>query len=194
MFLADRIISVTPDHHAYDQIIQAKKVGDFEAMLAAIDSTQHVADYVSSSGKLQVKGGDVYYEGERLNNDAAKYLLELMNAGHEVGWFVNVMQRLMRNPSRTSIDAGFEFIFRRNWEQPMPILPDGRILGYKRVKDDYLDIHSGTVPYIPLHLKYPELADQPAAEAPRPSHSYQGMAVRSRSSQCMFNGLPCWKL
>ena len=61
----------------------------------------------------------------------------------------------------------------------MPILPDGRMLGYKRVREDYLDFFSGTVPYIPLHVKYPELVDNPMELMRRRGHR-----IRMKRWQC----------
>jgi hypothetical protein len=47
----------------------------------------------------------------------------------------------MSNPSKRAVDELYGFLEKNN----LPITPDGHFLAYKKVRDDYTDVHSGTM-------------------------------------------------
>jgi hypothetical protein len=51
------------------------------------------------------------------------------------------MENLMKNPSKRSVDQVYGFLEKNN----LPITEDGCFLAFKKVRRDYLDIHSGTI-------------------------------------------------
>jgi len=51
------------------------------------------------------------------------------------------MHNLLKNPSKRSVDELYGFLEKNN----LPITPDGYFLAYKKVRRDFLDIHSGTM-------------------------------------------------
>jgi hypothetical protein len=51
------------------------------------------------------------------------------------------MENLMTNPSKRAVDELYGFLEKNS----LPITPDGHFLAYKKVRNDYLDIHSGTM-------------------------------------------------
>jgi hypothetical protein len=51
------------------------------------------------------------------------------------------MENLMSNPSRRAVNELYGFLEKGE----LPITPDGCFLAYKRVRDDFLDVHSGSV-------------------------------------------------
>jgi hypothetical protein len=54
---------------------------------------------------------------------------------------VKFLERLMQNPSKRAVDELFGFMEACT----LPITPDGYFLAYKRVNNDYYDVHSRTV-------------------------------------------------
>jgi hypothetical protein len=48
---------------------------------------------------------------------------------------------MMQNPSHRSVNELYGFLENNN----LPITSDGHFLAYKRVRDDYRDVHSGTM-------------------------------------------------
>jgi hypothetical protein len=51
------------------------------------------------------------------------------------------MENLMENPSYRAVNETYEFLEKNN----LPITPDGCFLAYKRVNDNFMDVHSGSV-------------------------------------------------
>jgi hypothetical protein len=62
-----------------------------------------------------------------------------MADGLPVEPLVNFLKNLLANPSKRSIEELYKFLEHKN----MPITDDGCFLGYKGVRDDYMDVHSG---------------------------------------------------
>jgi hypothetical protein len=50
------------------------------------------------------------------------------------------MENLMNNPSKRAVDELYRFLEKNN----LPITPDGHFLAYKKVRENYMDCHSGT--------------------------------------------------
>ena len=132
--------TVGPDHAYYAQIKTAIKDSDWETVERLAIPTKVVVDY--GAGHVEIKDGAVYWQGEVVSSRLAEHMLRLHSDGFPVDPLLNFMTRLMKNPSKHSIDQCYDFITRNK----MPITPDGFILAFKKVrKDTYMDIHSGTL-------------------------------------------------
>jgi hypothetical protein len=51
------------------------------------------------------------------------------------------MENLMSNPSKRAVDELYGFLEKNS----LPITPEGHFLAYKKIRDDYKDIYSGTM-------------------------------------------------
>ena len=97
-------------------------------------------------GDIIVKDTGVYFEGEKVHNRAAKKLMELLKSGmKESTPFINWIRRIFNNPSFKSSEELYDFMEHKG----MAITREGRVLGYKGVKNDYYDQYSGTVLNMP---------------------------------------------
>ena len=67
-------------------------------------------------------------------------MLDMFREGFSVTPLVLFLENLMQNPSNRSVTELYRFLERSN----MPITPDGHFLAFKKVRDDYKDVHSGT--------------------------------------------------
>jgi len=160
------LYSCDRSHTNYEQIMVAIRAGDADALPDMFNLRRKVADFLSSSGRLKVSKGYVFYRDPEgtdnwwpLKFDFVDHLLELLELQLPVGAFTNWIERVMRNPNPQVIEELFAFMTGgSDVRKYLPILPDGRFIAYKRVRADYLDFHSATVPYIPLQVKY---ADDP---------------------------------
>jgi hypothetical protein len=54
---------------------------------------------------------------------------------------VKFTENLLENPSRRAVTELYLFLEKGN----LPITSDGHFLAYKKVRDDYLDVYSGTI-------------------------------------------------
>ena len=97
-------------------------------------------------GKITInrKLGLVYYNGEELPISLQNRMLDLMRNGHgSEGFkaFVKFCGRLMANPSRNSVQQAYKFVD----DNSLPITPEGFVLCYKAVRNDYTDKCTGKV-------------------------------------------------
>jgi hypothetical protein len=65
----------------------------------------------------------------------------MLEEGFSIEPMVLFMHNLLKNPSKRSVDELYGFLEKNN----LPITPDGYFLAYKKVRNDFLDIHSGTM-------------------------------------------------
>ena len=125
-------------HPNFDRILDAIRNGEWDGIEELVDVSRSVANY--ANGLVTVKDGDVYYDGRPFHNALADRLLEMLKQGFPVEPLVNFLGNLKKNPSKRAVDELYGFLEKNS----LPITPDGHFLAYKKVRDDYKDIHSGT--------------------------------------------------
>lgn len=76
-----------------------------------------------------------------LNDAIVDRILKMQTQGVDVNPLVNFLGKLYRNPSQTAIAELYQFIAACE----LPITEDGDFIAYKMVKNDYMDIYSGTM-------------------------------------------------
>jgi hypothetical protein len=76
-----------------------------------------------------------------MNNGLATRMIGMLQDEFPIEPMVNFMENLMTNPSKRAVTELYGFLEKNN----LPITPDGHFLAYKKVRNDYLDIHSGTM-------------------------------------------------
>jgi hypothetical protein len=95
----------------------------------------------STSGlRIEVRDGTVYYMGQEVHNALTNKLLGLMDEGFDAGPWVKFLDNLMSNPSYRSRQCLYEFLEHFN----APITEDGKFIAFKRVGQDFKDLHSRT--------------------------------------------------
>lgn len=126
-------------HPNYLRIMEAIRNGDWDAVPDLVDISRAVANY--ANGLVEVRDGDVYYDGRPFHNALADRLLEMLKQNLPVEALVNFLGNLKENPSKRAVDELYGFLEKNM----LPLTPDGHFLAYKRVRADFLDIHSGTM-------------------------------------------------
>jgi len=113
--------TVAKSHITYPKIVEAIKAGDWEK----------VRDLVEPK-KVVVKP---------MHNSLTTRMITMLQEDFPIEPLVLFMENLMENPSKRAVDELYGFLERNS----LPITPDGHFLAYKRVRNDYLDLHSGTM-------------------------------------------------
>ena len=125
----------------------------FEHVKEHLKGTEHDVDYLESlmdkpaaiakvtSGRVEVRGNNVYFLNEQINNSLTNKLLNLLAEGFDVQPWLTFMDNLMDNPSFNSRTCLYNFL--DNFKTP--ITPDGCFIAFKRVRDNYFDVHSNTM-------------------------------------------------
>lgn len=146
-----KMFNITSAHPSFDIIRekvkllqQAKREGNSSLMTALhleITDLAEPARVITQAGKgrVSVDGGVVMFDGEPINNAVTSRILWGLKEGFDMTPYIKFLENLMDNPSKRSVDELYGFLEAHD----MGITDDGHILAYKRVRDDFRDIHSG---------------------------------------------------
>lgn len=118
-----------------ERLLAALKQGNVEFLLTEDDLYKHF----ERAGEFVLKEGKAYYKDEPVHPVLARRIVHFIREGKSLEPFALFVERLRSNPSGEAIETFYEVLDRYQF----PILPDGRFLGYKAVKKDYYDIHTG---------------------------------------------------
>lgn len=139
------------------KLVEAIRNGASEAELINIaDPTTYINTV--GGGIVTVKNGAVFYDGAAVPECITRRLLDLLSNNLPIRHLVNFYSRLDKNPSKRAVNELYTFLEHKN----IPITPDGTLLMYKAVRNDFLDKHSGKFSNKPgnvLSMKRNEVCD-----------------------------------
>ena len=138
LVLNNKSYQVLPDHINYKMILEILPTATPEELLSVVDIEKAVATF--SDGLVEIKNGQVTYEGEVVHGSISKRILEFMSKGLPFQPLVNFLNNLMENPSMQSQKELYDFLEHEH----LPITEDGHFLAYKAVRGDYMDKYRGT--------------------------------------------------
>lgn len=128
------------DHPAFDSVVVALKANDNEAVERLMDLPSAIVNFMQ--GEVQITERALYYKGRPLDTSLTRRILQFMDEGDKsvAQPLINFLEKVMLNPSRRAVQGLYEWCEKSK----LPITPEGDILAWKIVRDDYLDVHSGT--------------------------------------------------
>lgn len=135
--------TVTSTHIGYEKIKEAIKANDWDTVRSVIDPAKEILSY--GQGLVAVQGSKVFYKERELRGVMTARLIEMYQDGFPVEPLILFMENLMANPSKRAVEELYGFLEKGN----LPLTPDGHFLAYKKVRKDFLDIHSGTMSNAP---------------------------------------------
>jgi hypothetical protein len=139
-------LTVYPSNPNYTKIVAALKAkNDAEVRKLATPPVKAVEKVIQKAikrgvGSVQLRAGIVYYNDEPIHNSLADRIVMIANEGFDIEPMTKFLANLQENPSFRAVNELYGFLEKGN----LPITEDGHFLAYKRVKDNYKDIHSGT--------------------------------------------------
>lgn len=154
---------------------------DLEFVFVALQPTLSLDKF--SQGKLQIdpKERKVFYVADEdtvphlVDNSLTTRVIDMVRSGDSgVQTLLNFLEKLMENPSRRAVNELYGFLQANDIE----IGEDGDFYAWKKVRDDYLDIHSGTIDNSPG--AHPRVARNMVDEDSNRTCSY-GLHVCSKS-------------
>lgn len=134
-------------------------------------------------GKLTIdaKNREIFYVADedtipyKVNNKLTTRVIAMVRDGETgVTTLLNFMEKLMENPSRRAVEELYGFLEAND----IKIVESGDFIAWKKVRSDYLDIHSGTIDNSPG--KSPRVARNMVDEDSNRTCSY-GLHVCSKS-------------
>lgn len=131
--------TISKTHITYQKVIDAIKANDWDTVKDVIEPKKVILNY--GQGNVSVQGDTLFWKGDKMDNSLSRRLIQMLQEGFPVEPMANFMENLMQNPSKRAVDELYGFLEKNN----LPITPDGHFLAYKKVRQDFLDIHSGTM-------------------------------------------------
>ena len=131
--------TVAKTHVSYTKVVDAIKAGEWDIVKNIIDPVKVVLNY--GAGNISIQGDQLFWKGEPFAGVLATRMISMLEDGFSIEPMVLFMHNLLKNPSKRSVDELYGFLEKNN----LPITPDGHFLAYKKVRKDFLDIHSGTM-------------------------------------------------
>jgi hypothetical protein len=111
-----------------------------EEMLALVSTVHAVDAGIKNVPEVQLRDGRLYYNGDPVHGALADRIVDIIQEGFPVEPWVKFAQNVFKNPSTISIDELYLFLEKSD----LPITEDGHIFAWKNVREDYMDIYSGT--------------------------------------------------
>lgn len=138
---ADFMPKTLPSSHpAFEEAVAALQRGDSVTLYRLLDLQSAIVEY--SQGEISVADRQMYFRGRPIDTGLTRRILQFMESGQQglVPPLMKFLEKVLKNPSRRAVQGLFEWVERSN----LPITPDGDILAWKIVKDDYTDVRTGT--------------------------------------------------
>lgn len=130
--------TISKTHITYEKVKEAIKNGDWDTVQDIIEPKKVVLNY--GKGNVSIQGETLFWKGQEFNSVMATRMIQMLQEGFSIEPFVLFMENLMQNPSYRSVNELYGFLEKNN----LPITPDGHFLAYKKVRNNYMDVHSGT--------------------------------------------------
>jgi hypothetical protein len=152
LFKDGRQFSAPSDFWSFNRIIEKIKNQDFNGIEELFNTKEAVeavqkevsAEVAESLGEeVRIIGGEVFVGDKKVYNSVTQRLVKMLASGFDVKPLSNFLKRLLKNPSRTAIQECYPFMEKAD----VTIDEEGYIIAYKKVRNDYFDIYSGTVNY-----------------------------------------------
>lgn len=136
--------SVPRDWDKIDALISALKDEDAAAvrrLVAGYKSAQAAVNRLAGPNlpRIVVTRRSVTLDGEPVHSALARRMIDIANTGLPLDPWVKFMQNLYLNPAEYARDELYQWLE----ESDLPITDDGHFLAYKKVRDNFRDIHSG---------------------------------------------------
>ncbi len=131
--------TIAKSHLMYNKLLQAIKDQDWTLVENIIEPKKAVLNF--GNGNIEIEGQKIFWKGIEMHNALTKRLVQMIQEDFPVEPLVNFMENLMQNPSKRAVNELYGFLEKNT----LPITPDGCFLAYKKVRQDYRDVHSGTV-------------------------------------------------
>lgn len=131
--------TINSDHANYEAIRAALRDKNFDEVENLINVRKSVETFVR--GKVTVEADRVLYGDLEIRGSVVYRILDMRREGFDADPMINFLENLMQNPSKRAVDELYGFLE----ATALPITEDGCFLAYKKVSDNYMDLHTGTM-------------------------------------------------
>lgn len=136
------------DQPNYLAVVAAVRVQDWDEvrrLMLPSEEMQRVLLNAGVVGDVHIQDGEVFVlagGGEYpLHNTLTDRMLEMLQEGFDITPLQLFLSNLMENPSFRAVNELYGFLEAGH----LPITDDGHFIAYKRVRNDYMDLYTGTM-------------------------------------------------
>lgn len=129
---------ITSDNTNFNRAYEAARTEQWDELANLCSPAKLLIDF--GNGRVSISEGNVVFDGEVVHNVITDRMLEMAQEGFNVEPIANFMVNLNNNPSRQAVQELYLFLEANN----LAITPDGHFLAYKKVRENYRDVHSNT--------------------------------------------------
>ena len=130
--------TISKTHITYQKVVDAIKAGDWDTVRDTINPKKVVLNY--GAGNIEVQGEKLFWKGTEMHGAIVDRMVAMLQDGFPIEPLVKFMENMMENPSYRAVNELYGFLEKNR----LPITPDGHFLAYKKVRENYKDVHSGT--------------------------------------------------
>lgn len=94
----------------------------------------------ATAGDVKVTREGVFYKGVQVRLSVTEKILRFILEGFDATPYINFLEKLFKNPRKSAVESLYDFLEANQ----IAITEDGDFIVFKKVRDDYKDIHSGT--------------------------------------------------
>lgn len=127
------------DHPNFKEALLALADDRVEDALTLINIKRAIEKYTSESGRVRIEGSKIYFNDFEIENSLVTRILDSMSKGESFEFYIPFLENMMANPSRRVVTRIFDFLEANDIE----ITADGYFIAWKKVRNDFKDIHSG---------------------------------------------------
>ena len=147
-FVQGKPYTVNRSAEIFKAAMDAVRNDSEEDFLKVVTVKAVIAKALSASKDVVIQNNQVLCNGREITGILGKRVFDMLDNKLDVTPLLNFISNLMKNPSKRAVDETFGFVDACS----LPITEDGCILAYRRVKNDYTDVHTGTVLNKPAEL------------------------------------------
>jgi len=130
--------TVNKSHLNYNTLLNAIRKGEWDSVKDVVSPARIIVSW--AKGDIEVDDVELKWRGEVIHNSLSARIITMIREGFDAEPMINFLINLIDNPSKRSVDELYGFLEKNS----LPITPDGHFLAYKKVRDNYFDVHSGT--------------------------------------------------
>jgi hypothetical protein len=141
LMIDGKMKSVENTHVNYKAIVDKLNKEDYENLLELVDMITAVKEKLQAQSEelFKLDSNVIIYKDYTLNDFMSQRIISMMNESMNLKPLANFIDKLFENPSYRAVNSLYEFLEFGG----IPLSPNGNFLVYKKVRQDYKDIHSG---------------------------------------------------
>ena len=111
-----------------------------DELIALMSPEKAIHNATVNYKNIEVLDGHLYYKGKQVHSTLADRIVSIVAEGLPVEPWAKFAENVYRNPAEYAREELYLWLS----QSDLPITPDGHFLAYKRVREDYRDVHTGT--------------------------------------------------